>query len=372
MIAIIAGFIILYILLISPEDREALLGINDTADVSQGEVIDDNVLLKESPGTVYSARQTEFEHQINSFNLYTRSEDAIIKSVDTAYVSASRSSEATKKIIFIVDSPENAKNIVLSFNVADHRGRIIILLNDEEVFNGEVSGFQQVKLDDLEEENLIEIRASKLGWLSFTKNFYELKDIKISGTITDVSSREAINSFYLSEEEASGIKSAYLIYIVECRGVTGKMSVYLNEELIESKVPDCGSPVKITIDPELLAAGKNVIGFLGEKGAYSVYQVAIKTQLKEPIYPTYYFEVSREQLEKVRSGELDSELKMEFVDDGSVKRAELNINGHKAVVDTTDDVYTRNLDSWVEEGSNYVKIVPSRTLQIPELRIELV
>jgi hypothetical protein len=62
---------------------------------------------------------------------------------------------------------------------------------------------------------------------------------------------------------------------------------------------------------------------------------------------------------------------MKFIDDKEVKRAELNINGHKTMLDTTEDEYTKNIDAWLEKGNNYLRIKPKRTLQIVEVRIEL-
>lgn len=370
-VAVIAGFIVLYVLLVNPEARNELLGETTTTNVSELTEVSGDLLLLENPGTVFEAAATSFEHRINSFNLYTTASDSIIKSVESAYISTSRSSAETKKVILALADPTNTKNTMLSFNVKEHRGRLIILVNDKEVFNGEVSGFQQVKLDGLGSENLIELKASSIGWLSFTPNYYEIADVKITGTVTDISASEAINNFYLDPQEAANLKTAYLIYVVDCKKPAGKISIYLNNDLIESKAPDCGSPSKTTLDIKSLTAGKNTLKFIGEGNTFMVDQVAVKTELKEPIFPVYYFEVNSTQFKDITSKNKTCELTMKFVDDSSVKRAQLNINSHIAEVDTTKADYTKTLDAWLKSGNNYVRIVPERTVQIVELRVEL-
>src|SRR3989338_1984156 len=87
LVAAIVGLMLLYILFLPPDERAALLGENTTGpNVSKGIGDDARTLLLEKPGTLFKSNQEEFEHRINSFNLFAKSEDGIIKSVESIYI----------------------------------------------------------------------------------------------------------------------------------------------------------------------------------------------------------------------------------------------------------------------------------------------
>ena len=97
LVAAIAGFILLYILSIPPEDRDGLLGQNNGSAVISGIGENSRILLLEHPGTLSVNKQDSFEHNINSFNLFSRSNDQIIKSFDNIYVESKSGNKNTKK-----------------------------------------------------------------------------------------------------------------------------------------------------------------------------------------------------------------------------------------------------------------------------------
>lgn len=373
LIILITLFIILYILFLPPEEREELLGLEEENVTEEVEEVEpENLLLKESPGTIYKVKQEEFIHSINSFSIFTRVEDMVLKDVGSLYVSKSKFSEDSKKIILVLDDVENTKNVMLSFYVKKHRGRLIVLLNDDEIFNSEVTGLSQIRLENVERENLIEIKASDPGIALWGTNYYELTEVKITGRVINIKNQEAINAFYLNEEEIRLLEDAALNYFVDCSKMdVGVLRIYVNGVLLSSDIPDCGSFEKLVLDKRDLKEGRNELRFFTEHGYYLIDQAYVKTELEEPLWPVYYFEINSSQWTNITDNTLDPILTIEFVDDKERKVATLNINGHERGIDTYEATYSRNIEDVVKLGNNYVRIVPDTTLYVVEIRIEL-
>lgn len=374
LIILITFFIILYIIGLPPEDRADLLGLDDENETEENgeEVKAENLLLEENPGTIYKVKQEEFTHSINSFSLFSRFEDTVLKNIDSLYVSKSKLSEKSKNIILVLDDVENTKNVVLSFYVSKQRGRLIVVLNEQEIFNSEVKGSGQVRLENLKGENLIEIKASDPGLAVWGTNSYELADVKIIGTVRNIENQEAINTFYLDEDEVKLLEDATLNYFVDCNiADVSILRIYANGVLLSSDVPDCGSFEKLVLDRKDLREGRNEVRFFTEKGYYLIDQAYVKTELEEPLWPVYYFEINSSQWKNISENNVDPILTMDFVDDNERKVATLNINGYERGIDTYEATYSRNIEDVVKLDNNYVRIVPETTLHVVELKIEL-
>jgi hypothetical protein len=219
---------------------------------------------------------------------------------------------------------------------------------------------------------VIEFKVQPVGWMFWKKNYYELASIKLTGTVETYASREATTTFLIGREEKTNLKEAYLLYLPDCKtGQTERLSVYLNEMLISSKAPDCGAPEKIILNPDDLKEGTNDLRFFAEKGTYLIDQVVVKTELRQPIYPVYFFEVNETRYSLVQNGTLKAVLTMRFVDDKERKAATLNINNMKTFLDTTSDRYNKTIDTYLVEGSNFVRIEPQTNLPIINLKVEL-
>ncbi len=374
LVAAIAGLILLYILFLPPEDRAELLGQNITTPGTINGVEENHrLLLKEAPGTVIASKYDEFEHKLNSFNLYEKNEDRVFKAFQSIYVESKRG-EIKKKSFALAIDPEKTSNLQLSFSVNGHSGRLIIKVNDEEVLHGEVSGQTVVRLDRLQAENVIEFSTEDIGFQFWRTNYYELSDIKISGTLKSIENLDFRQTFVVGSEEAGNIEKAQMSYFVECKvGDVGSLKVSLNEVLVGSGVPDCGMPVKFDIEPSAIIRGKNTVDFSSERGTYLVDQIKLKTYLKEPVEPVYYFEVNSTKYSWIVNNTFDVVLKMDFVDDGSEKRGELNINNRKTFmsVKARETNFSKDITPFIIQGNNFIKITPSDTLNIVQMLIVL-
>ncbi len=374
LVAAIAGLILLYILFLPPEDRNDLLGQNTTSPGTINGVAENSrLLLKESPGTLVMAEQNEFEHRINSFNLYEKDEDRILKAFQSIYVESSRGNIKKKSFAFSVD-PEKTSNLQLSFSVNDHNGRLIIKINDEEVFHGEASGQVIVRLDKLQNENVVEFSTEEIGFQFWRTNYYEMSDIKITGTVKNIENLDSKQTFVVGSDEAGNIEKAQIYYSVECKvGEVGSLRIHLNDALIASGVPDCGRPVKFDIEPSVIVKGTNTIQFASDKGTYLIDQIRITTDLKQAIQPIYYFEVNSTKYSWVVNNTFDAILRMSFVDDGKEKRAELNINNRKSFMDarSKETNFSKDISPFIIEGNNFIRITPTDTLNIVQMTISL-
>ena len=93
LVFVIAAFILLYILFLPKGERDKLLeqGTSGSGSAMLASV-PGSVLLDESPGTLNNVKETDFDHKLPSFNLFTKKEDTVLKSVDSVYVETARGS----------------------------------------------------------------------------------------------------------------------------------------------------------------------------------------------------------------------------------------------------------------------------------------
>ena len=377
LVIIIGAILMLYILFIPQSEREKLLGtsVKPTNASLLPPAAEDigRTLLLENPGTIRVLKESRIEHNLGSINLFTKTEDQLLKSIDSAYVETSRDKETTKKVVLIVNEPLNTKNAKLSFSVGKHSGKLIILVNDNEVYNNEVkSQTEPVSLGQLEKDNVIEFKSSSVGWNFFGKNYYELSGINVIATVTDVSGREAKITFLVSDDEAANIETARISYFVDCtQNLVGKLNVALNSVLLSSKSPDCGSKDVVSIGKNDIKSGRNELLLVSEKGSMLLDRIVAVTDLKEPIFPIYYFEINSTHLKFITNGTFKPAVSLKFVDDKTRKVATLNINGHNTGIDTTKASFSKNIEPFIIEGNNYVRIVPETTLNVVEIKVRL-
>ncbi|MEA3430999.1 MAG: hypothetical protein U9R08_07030 [Nanoarchaeota archaeon] len=67
----------------------------------------------------------------------------------------------------------------------------------------------------------------------------------------------------------------------------------------------------------------------------------------------------------------DVDLNLKFVHDNEEKEGELIINSHKFFFDTRDNLYSRQLDQFLEPNFNSIQLIPKSSLNIVELEVKL-
>jgi len=375
LVAIIAGLIILYIVFLPTAEREKIVKEKEDAAAAEES---SNILLKESPGVLSTSTGMESEKGIPNIFLVETTNAKELESINPFIVRNGWFDKRAKKIDFGIAEPENTDNVVVSFTSKKRNGILAIKLNNAVIFENEIASeaAEPVKLSKnlLGKANTLEFSVSSVGAKFWTTNEYSFENVKIIGDITDTSKQESTNIFTLSDSEYASMDRATLKFVPYCGNVNelGTLDVFVNNKKMFSSVPKCNDQYRQSIPKSALNEGENNIVFKTNKGSYSVEQIKISLEFKEPQVKTYFFEIGSGTFSKIRNGDEDAVLTIKFVDDKSQKRARLNINGHIESVQTDKAMFSKNINSKLSEGNNFVRLEPLEDLEVAELKIELV
>ncbi|MBT4804863.1 hypothetical protein HON71_01695 [Candidatus Woesearchaeota archaeon] len=385
LLVIIAGLLIGFVILLPPSERAELLdedyGAVDsttTDDTDLDDAVIEKNLLTVSPGRVDFLGHKEIEHPLPVVNIYTKTESKIIAEKNIVYAKKGAFSGEPSKFKFVVPDLENSDNLLLSFKVNEVKGEVVITLNGEELFKSEVqdgdSFIVNIPANLVKEENEMLFSASSIGVAFWATNMIDLESVQVVADVTSVEAQSSKNIFLVSETEKKNLEKVILKFKPDCQFTeVGKLQVLINGNEVYFAVPDCElSLVPIEFSPELVYQGENEIVFRTNKGTYVLSHVLIESKLKEVEYPTYYFELSYEQYQNVINDELRLRLEMDFVDVVTSKFGELVFNGHVKGFDTKEVSFAMDLSDDLVQGNNALKVKPKKTLDVREIKIDLV
>lgn len=377
LLAIIVGLIIFFILVLPPEEREKLLA--EEAAEEEIPAGAEEVLLRESPGRISYIKEKEIEKVMPATHIFTKAEPVFL--VERGYLAIKKAlfSSQIEEIYFKIDDLAHTENILLDFAVETHQGKLIILLNKKEIFNREVSAINPLKLPKslLAPENTLTFKVSSPGIAFWRTNHYDLKNVRVVADVTDISTQESKQSFYISSDEAQNIEEAGLRFVLSC--LPEKLSVLevkVNDQSIFSGTPEsCGDIFSFELSPEIIKTGSNQLSFKTEEGDYEIYQTAVKIRLKRIPHPLYTFELDEkyftaEEGETKLKEDYDVVFTFDFAGEER-KEAEIYINGHKLSFDTYKMEFSYAIDDYVEPWANSIKIVPKTSFDVRELKVEL-
>ena len=378
-VALIVGLIVLYIIFLPPDERAKLLGENESIEDENEEntsvEAEENVLLLEYPGRIDYLKEKDYEHDIAAFSLYKTTNAEELETINPFIIRHGLFDDVKKEIPFKIKDLKNTENVLLLFTAKKNTGILTIKLNDINIFESEITtqNPKPIKLkENLKEDNLLEFSVSGTGAKFWSTNTYSLDDIRIVGDVADISRQESKNIFFVSENEKLNLEGARLRFWPDCNpDDVGKLEIMVNYQDVLSSIPDCGTINMYTFSPAVLHKGDNNIVFKTDKGSYRIEQIKITTDLKELTYSTYYFQINESTYDKIKDDEYDAKLTLEFVDDKEDKVMNLNINNRMIYVDTDEAKYYENIDSYIKEGNNFIKIEPLSMLDIVELKAEL-
>ena len=383
LLAVIAGLLIIFIILIPPEDRAELLGENQTNETSDddddldtADVVEE--LLRESPGKVDFLGEDEIEHPLPVVNIFTRTESKILAEKNFASAQRGIFNEESSIFRFSVADISHTENILLGFTVDKIEGRLIINLNGEEIFDSEINSgsVEPIRLarNSLDEANELVFSVSSPGLAFWATNEVVLSDITIVADVTSTEAQFSKNIFLVSETEQRNLEKVVLKFQPDCIfQEVGKLTIRVNGNEIYSAVPDCELAfVPIEFSPDLVHQGENEIVFRTEQGSYLLSHVVVESDLKELEFPTYFFELTDSEYRDVLNGRRKVRLEMDFVDVITRKFGTLVINGHERGFDTKEVDFVLDISDDVVRENNAIKIKPDKTIEIREIRVDLV
>ncbi len=374
LIAIIAGLIVLYIVFLPTSEREKL--IQPSKD--EKATLEGNILLKASPGLLTTNKFLEDEKTIPNIFLVETTNAKELERINAFIVRNGWFDKKTKRVTFEIDDYENVDDVILTFTAKKRNGILSIKLNNEVIFENELTSenIEPINLDKklLRQTNSLEFSVSSVGARFWTTNEYSLENIKIIGDITDTSKQQSQNIFTITDSEYASMDKATLKFIPYCSNVNdvGALDIFINNKKLFSSVPVCDNAYKQSIPKGMLNEGENNLVLKTSKGSYSVEQIRIALEFKEPKVKTYYFEISNTAFDDITNDKKDVMITIKFVNDLKEKRVKLDINGHIETIETEKAQYSKNINSKVSEGNNYIRLEPiDEDLEVVELKIEL-
>jgi len=381
LVAIIAGLIVLYILFLPPSEREDLLGENGNNDghsSTDNKIGNITVLLDEDPGRLDYLQGNEFEIDIPSFDLFKTTNANEIEVFNDFSVRNGVFDQKDAEKVFNIDDLENTDNIILSFLAKRYSGTLTIDLNGNNIYEGiiETQNIEPIKLPKnylKVGENKLKFSVSGVGIAFWRTNEYNLANVKIIGDITDISKQKTKNIFTIEPWKYNNLDKAKLKFNPDCqKSEVGVLDVSINNQNVFSGVPDCGMLNTYDIPTGSLNSGVNNIVFMTSKGSYLVDQIKIKLELQELSSPLYWFEIDKDQMKNITDKKSYVNMTLKFVDDDETKEMDINVNGHMRRIDQQNSLFERNITDWIEEGRNYIKLIPVKTVDIVNLKIRLI
>ncbi|MCK4589257.1 MAG: hypothetical protein KAT77_02355 [Nanoarchaeota archaeon] len=378
LIAIIAALIVLYILFIPPSERAKILegdGLNGETGIGVSVVEENETLLLESPGRIDFLSQKTVDHAVPTTHVFTRTEGLVLEKKASLYIKKSLFSSKQENVSFRISDLVNTENILLSGVVKEGQGRLMIFLNENEIYNSEVRGnIPAIELPRrlLKTDNTLLFKVSSPGAAFWRTNEYSLENVQVAADVTSIEAQSSRSLFLVSATEKNNLDRVALKFEPDCTRDSGRLDVYINEYNIYSAVPDCGGGrLKLEFSPAYLRIGENELIFRIGSGDYYLDHIAIQSELKTIDFPVYYFELSDEEFTDVEEGDSQVVLRLSFIDYIEEKRGEIILNGHLSGFDTKELSWETDVSDDIVRGNNGVQIRPRKTLDIRELEVIL-
>lgn len=375
LIIIMGVFIVFYILLMPNND---ITGLNTSNSSVISAPSSSNAVLAEShPGLLLAQKSNNFRlsnyYSVDDVLVKVVTQAQVIKQENPFIVSANIFSSREKTILFNVPDVSKYKNVLLSFNSDKHKGILYITLNGYDVSSLDLSSenSRPIDLTDYLQngKNVLKFSVSK-GFLS--SNYYSISDLKITAYVTDMSKASASKSFTVPSDALDNFDSVSLKYIVKCFGGNdGKLTVSINGFNLSSSVPDCDNPRKIDFPVSQLSSGINYVSFSTDAGNYLIYDIQIVPTIKSVTLPSYFFKLTPQDYDLLRSGAAKVVLNLTFGDD-KYKEGTVYINGYTNGFSTYSTHYSAVVDTnLLRPYDNVVKVVPKRDLEVDSLTVSI-
>ena len=295
-------FMLGFILLLPPEERVELLG----GEFGKG---DEDVLLNEQPSVVGPGGGVT---RVNLFDahLFSEIDTEVGDLLGNLFVNKNVFFGKDKNVSFSLRDLEKLESASLFYSVAESKGRLIIYLNSNEVYNGYGNNLLGLNKDYLK-EGKNDLTFSCSGFICK----YDLRNLKIIKRYV-VDNRKAERFFSLNKKN---VRSASLNYYLDCIGdERGNLKVSINGNGLLSDRFLCNNyetnDIPLGFLKDLLGVkDDNKIVFEIDKGDVILRNVFIETETSGSRL-LYFFELDENQYGEVKDGTRDVILEMLFND----------------------------------------------------------
>ncbi|MBI5871719.1 hypothetical protein HZB88_01385 [archaeon] len=366
-----ALFIIVYVILLPPEEREALIGTAETSTQEQASAAQGIIFLAEYPGKVYSSTKTSQTFSIEPMHLYSKTETSVSDLANSLKVSRNIIKNNFKSVYFNLKDIQKTENADLLFIITESEGEITIKINGHTIYEGLLSSPDfPIKIPSIylnEGQNVLTFESEFAFLFS---NYYLLQNVQLLVTNLEADTKSE-RTFYI--EDISSLRKAKLSYYLTCNNDEDDLlSIYFNNKRIFSDEMFCEYMEKreILLDTDEIMEENTLVFELGSssnpaKGDYNIDEIKLRIDNSKAGYPSYSFEIDSEQLDKASI----IMLSMEFADASSSKKAEVSVNGYEFAIDSSGSTYNKEITNYISIGKNTIRITPENSFEIVSLTV---
>ncbi len=356
--------IIGYILSVDPLFREELLNSGNVSRPSTGltQPTTPTILLHKEPGILEAVRDSSAAQTIDSIRVEANTKPLTVVKDRSIFVRNGLFSEDIDEITFALQDPKNTA-LDLAFQARKNDGRLVISLNGRAIYSDtlETTTPNPIHLptEYLQENNVLQFRVAGPGWEFWKSTTYLLESVQLAGTFRAVAELTGTRNFIVYTEDILNTKEVQLDFTPVClsRSEQGVLTVLVNGFVVSQGLPVCDSPQSITFTPDKLITGDNSLTVTAASGKYVLEPIKLSLAFKEPVHPTYFFELSKDQLDALLASSRTAELTIEF-GDSDHHSLTAYINGHAIHIDEAKKTFNWNVESFLREGKNALKLVP--------------
>ncbi len=373
-IGILALLFVFYIILIPPAERDALLQSDNTTSGNTGTPTI-RALLLANPGHLEPVTEQTTTHPLPDLYLAESTEARVLAQSNTLRTTSTIFTRTPQTFTFNLADPANTNEVVLTFTPTSYSGELQITLNGIPIYTEELTTSIttpiQLRKDILQASNTLTFTVSKPGLAFWRSNTYTLTNIQIIGDLTDTKKQESLNTFALDQSEYNTIGRAHLDFIPICtQSDAGVLTITLNSKRVFDAIPACESQNRLDLDVSDVVPGKNTLLFKTATGNYRIEQIRVQLTPKQPDRVLQFFTIDDQTLNAIANGR-HVILNIEFVDDGTNKRATTNVNGKLDAIDQRDARFIRDITPIVRLGNNYIDLIPRSSLDVVKLEVRL-
>ena len=353
-----------YILSVDPLFREELLSSGNVSRAGETGTTSSvpSTLLHKEPGRLEALKEDTTVQTIDSIRVEAEPKPLTVVKDRSIFVRNGLFIEDADELTFSLQDPQNTE-LDLSFQARKREGRLVVTLNGHPVYSDELTSTTpnpiHLPKEFLEQNNVLQFRVAGPGWEFWTATNYLLESVQVAGNFRNVAALTGSRNFIVHTEDILNTKEVKLEYTPVClsRSDQGAVTLSVNGFVVSEGVPVCDSPQSVRFTADKLVTGDNTLAVSAASGKYVVEPIKITLVFKEPIHPTYFFELSKEQLDILVSSSRSAELTLEFAD-AEHHSLTVYVNGHALHIDEAKETFTWNIESFLREGKNALKLVP--------------
>ena len=374
LILLIMCLIIGYVILAPQDVRDELLDDNtrdDDGGDGTGTSSGGSTLFSVSPGELEASNSGTSTTSLQPIRIYSTVESESETIATSLEVSRNLLQNNYKTFTFSIEDTEDLDSLSLLFMITESKGDLIVKLNENIVYEGELTSSSlplALPTSVLDEINVLELSTSSPGINIFSADYYLLQDVSlVKEYILEDTTKE--RTFYVSDP--GDVSNVALSYFITCNNDDdGRLTIYLNnrEEFSDLVFCEYLDERELVLDTDYLTTS-NTLTFEIDQGDYNLDEVDLEITSKGLNYPSYSFDIDSDLYDDISAGEKEVYLELSFGDDSSEKKATVYLQDYSFSFDTTDDEYSKKISSYIDNGNNVIKLVPTRDFEVTNLKI---